>query len=152
MRAAPHPTDLRVGQQLRRRRTLIGMSQERLGALLGVTYQQIQKYERGVNRVGSSRLHDLARILEVPVGYFFPETPEIAPPAFHEAPGTFRFDGGPDLVPQADESGAGRRETLELVQAFDRIVDVQIRNRVLELTRALAAASLRGDRHNTRKA
>jgi transcriptional regulator with XRE-family HTH domain len=152
MRAAPHPTDLRVGQQLRRRRTLVGMSQERLGALLGVTYQQIQKYERGANRVGSSRLHELARILEVPVGYFFPEPPEPVPAALHEGAEAFRFDGAPDVIPQRGETGLDRRETLELVRAFNRILDDEIRRRVVELTRALAAASMHGEAHGTRKA
>lgn len=127
MRADPHPTDVMVGQQLRRQRTLLGLSQERLGALLGVTYQQIQKYERGANRVGSSRLHELAGILDVPVAYFFAAGPGAA--------------GSP-----ADDPGdaVGRRETLELVRAFNRIDDPRIRRRVLDLARALAGAAAAG--------
>ena len=137
MRDAPHPTDIRVGQLLRERRMLLGMSQERLGALLGVTYQQVQKYERGSNRIGSSRLHDLCRILAVPVSYFLDQTPapaqtprpatglaEAAPTFEHEAP----------LVPVRPEG----RETLELVRAFNRIGDPLVRRQLLELTRALA--------------
>ena len=73
MSDAPHPTDVRVGRLLRERRLELGISQERLGALLGVTYQQVQKYERGTNRIGSSRLHELCRILGVRASYFFDE-------------------------------------------------------------------------------
>ena len=67
----PNPIDVHVGKRLRLRRTLLGMSQERLGDLLGLTFQQIQKYERGVNRIGSSRLYELGQILDVPVSFFF---------------------------------------------------------------------------------
>ena len=66
----PNPIDIEVGRRLKQRRTLLGMSQERLGDLLGITYQQIQKYERGTNRIGSSRLYDICRILDVPSSYF----------------------------------------------------------------------------------
>jgi transcriptional regulator with XRE-family HTH domain len=146
MRAAPHPTDVRVGEQLRRQRTLLGMSQERLGSLLGVTYQQIQKYERGINRVGSSRLHELARILGVPVSYFFTELGAAAEPGLAETPAPFLLDG-----PQ--EGGeVDRRETLELVRAFNRIDDPQVRRRVLELARALAAVAYRAEASDGRRA
>ena len=131
MRDAPHPTDIRVGQLLRERRMLLGMSQERLGALLGVTYQQVQKYERGSNRIGSSRLHDLCRILAVPVGYFFDQTP---PPATGLAEAAPTFEHETPLV-QVQPEG---RETLELVRAFNRIGDPLVRRQLLELTRALA--------------
>ena len=67
----PNPIDVHVGSRIRLRRTLLGMSQERLAEAIGLTFQQVQKYERGANRVGSSRLFDLARVLDVPVAYFF---------------------------------------------------------------------------------
>jgi len=136
MRDAPHPTDIRVGQLLRERRMLLGMSQERLGALLGVTYQQVQKYERGSNRIGSSRLHDLCRILAVPVSYFFDQTPAPAqtPPATGLAEAAPTFEHEAPLVPVQPEG----RETLELVRAFNRIGDPLVRRQLLELTRALA--------------
>jgi transcriptional regulator with XRE-family HTH domain len=142
MRAAPHPTDLLVGQQLRRQRTLLGMSQERLGSLLGVTYQQIQKYERGVNRVGSSRLHELARALGVPVAYFFAGEPASPGPGLAEGDAA-----AVGLVLDAEPSGdaVDRRETLELVRAFNRIPDPHVRRRVLDLARALALAGDRGE-------
>src|ERR687896_162580 len=76
MVARPNPIDVHVGKRLRLRRTLLGMSQERLGELLGLTFQQVQKYERGVNRIGSSRLYELGQILDVPVSFFFDDMPE----------------------------------------------------------------------------
>jgi transcriptional regulator with XRE-family HTH domain len=136
MKEAPHPTDIRVGQLLRTRRLLLGMSQERLGGLLGVTYQQVQKYERGANRIGSSRLHELCRILSVPVSYFFEES---GVPGLAEAPAAFQHDARPALDP------AEGRETMELVRAYSRIGDAQVRRRVLELARALGAARYRTD-------
>jgi transcriptional regulator with XRE-family HTH domain len=141
MRTAPHPTDVQVGRRLREQRTLRGLSQERLGSLLGVTYQQIQKYERGTNRIGSSRLEELARALAVPVAYFF-ELPAPGQGLAEGAPG-FDLQDAPGIDGPAGDAGVevDRRETLELVRAFNRIADPQIRRRVLELARALAAAA-----------
>src|SRR5271165_4852701 len=72
----PSPIDIHVGSRIRLRRTLLGMSQERLGEALGLTFQQVQKYERGVNRVGASRLFDLSRVLDVPISFFFDDMPD----------------------------------------------------------------------------
>ena len=134
----PNPIDVHVGHRLRLRRTLLGMSQERLGQLLGLTFQQIQKYERGVNRIGSSRLYELGRILNVPVSFFFdamPEdgvvAPEVMVPGLAEDPVGFRFDDDRDL-------SLDKRETLELVRAYNRIPDATVRKRLFELTKALA--------------
>src|SRR5262245_39091705 len=69
----PNPVDVHVGSRVRLRRTLLGMSQEKLGEAIGLTFQQVQKYERGANRIGASRLWDLSRVLDVPVAYFFDE-------------------------------------------------------------------------------
>jgi transcriptional regulator with XRE-family HTH domain len=126
----PNPVDVHVGSRVRLRRTLLGMSQEKLGDALGLTFQQVQKYERGANRVGASRLYDLSRVLDVPVSYFFDE--------FSDRP----------LLAEAGEASADpyqpnpmmKRETLELVRAYLRISDPQIKRRVFELTKALAAA------------
>src|SRR3982751_5187523 len=71
----PNPTDVHVGARVRLRRTLLGLSQEKLADAIGLTFQQVQKYERGANRVGSSRLYDLSRVLDVPIAYFFDEMP-----------------------------------------------------------------------------
>jgi transcriptional regulator with XRE-family HTH domain len=133
----PNPIDVHVGRRLRLRRTLLGMSQERLGQLLGLTFQQIQKYERGVNRIGSSRLYELGQILDVPVSFFFDdmpdgeEAPELLASGLAEEPAEFAFDAA--RGPQFD-----KRETLELVRAYNRIADPVVRKRLFELTKALA--------------
>jgi transcriptional regulator with XRE-family HTH domain len=146
----PHPTDVQVGRRLRQRRTLLGMSQGRLGGLLGVTYQQIQKYERGANRIGSSRLHDLARILGVPVAYFFdgPAPVQGRSAGLAEGASAFVHDvPAADLSPPRGDADpgdvVGSRETLELVRAFNRIGDPQVRRRLLGLARSLAAVAYR---------
>jgi transcriptional regulator with XRE-family HTH domain len=133
----PNPIDVHVGRRLRLRRTLLGMSQERLAQLLGLTFQQIQKYERGVNRIGSSRLYELGQILDVPISFFFDDmakgghAPDLLAPGLAEEPAEFAFDGTRDL--QLD-----KRETLEFVRAYNRIVDPAVRKRLFELAKALA--------------
>ncbi len=84
--ARPSPVDVHVGARIRLRRTLLGMSQERLGDALGLTFQQVQKYERGVNRVGASRLFDLSRILDVPISFFYDNQPGGQPGAAPSSP------------------------------------------------------------------
>ncbi|MEQ8814880.1 MAG: helix-turn-helix domain-containing protein [Thalassobaculum sp.] len=122
----PNPVDIHVGARVRLRRTLLGMSQERLGEALGLTFQQVQKYERGANRIGASRLFDLARALQVPVGFFFDDLPEGV------------AEGGPPTAPVQDDDPMQRRETIELVRAFYRIQDPTARRRLFELTRSIA--------------
>ena len=133
-----NPIDAHVGRRLRLRRTLLGMSQERLGQLLGLTFQQIQKYERGVNRIGSSRLYELGQILHVPVSFFFDDLPEgegdrmqDLMPGLAEEPAGFVFDDNRSL-------SLDKRETLELVRAYNRIANPMVRKRLFELTKALA--------------
>jgi len=128
----PNPIDVHVGGRVRLRRTLLGMSQERLGDALGLTFQQVQKYERGANRIGASRMFDLSRVLDVPVSYFFDD---MAGGVEQASP---RLIAG--LAEEPAEYTANpmtRRETLELVRAYYRITDPQVRQRVLELARAL---------------
>ena len=155
MSDGPDPVDIHVGKRLKLRRTLVGMSQDRLGELLGITFQQIQKYERGTNRVGSSRLFAIGRILDVPVAWFFEgfelEGPEPAAPApgpgLAEDRAGFVFEAPPPPEATAAPSGESpvdSRETLELVRAFNRIHDPQIRRRFYELAKALAAMSEAG--------
>jgi transcriptional regulator with XRE-family HTH domain len=138
----PDPVDVHVGKRLKLRRTLVGMSQERLGELLGVTFQQIQKYERGANRMGSSRLFAIGRILNTPIAWFFDEMEEdpFGAPAQHGlAEERSRFQFGPAARPRAvPDTPVENRETLELARAFNRIGDPTIRRRLFELTRALA--------------
>ena len=118
----PDPVDVHVGQRLRQRRTLLGMSQERLAQAFGVSFQQVQKYERGANRISASRLHLLTKILDVPVTYF--------------------FEGLPTVDADVEDSSAGddrmaNRETLELVRAYYKISNPNIRKRLVDLARSL---------------
>lgn len=149
-REAIDPIDRHVGRRLKLRRALMGLSQERLGVLLGVTFQQVQKYERGANRIGAGRLWQLARILGVPVGWFFEElgvveaghdpTPGAA--AGLAEPGVgFILEPPRQSAPSAPTPRVDRRETLELVRAFNEIEDPQLRRRLYELVRAVSEAS-----------
>lgn len=132
----PNPVDVHVGGRIRLRRTLLGMSQERLGDALGLTFQQVQKYERGTNRVGASRLWDLSRVLDVPVSFFYDDmTDDVAD---HSPRLISGLAEEPDVV-EADP--LTKRETLELVRAYYRIQDPTVRKRVFDLAKALAAAA-----------
>jgi transcriptional regulator with XRE-family HTH domain len=131
----PNPIDVHVGSRVRLRRTLLGMSQEKLGEAIGLTFQQVQKYERGANRVGASRLYDLSRVLDVPVSFFFDDLKQD--PAAPAESATLSAD----LTPARGEPDPMmRRETLELVRAYYRIPDAQIRRRLFDLTKAIANA------------
>lgn len=131
------PIDVHVGSRVRLRRTLLGMSQEKLGEALGLTFQQIQKYERGVNRIGASRLFDLARVLDVPIGFFFDDmSPELGGPAAARLrSGVAGFAEGQEGF---EDDTLHRRETLELVRAYYRITDPSVRKRVFDLIKTLA--------------
>ncbi|HET8728189.1 MAG TPA: helix-turn-helix transcriptional regulator [Alphaproteobacteria bacterium] len=133
----PHPIDVHVGRRVRLRRTLLGMSQEKLGEAIGLTFQQVQKYERGANRVGASRLYDLSRVLDVPVSYFFDDAPDV----LAGAPG----DGAEQPSEPQGRDPMAKRETLELVRAYYRIADPAIRQRLFELTKAIARDPREGE-------
>lgn len=146
--AAAGPVDMHVGQRIRLRRNLMGLSQEKLGEALGLTFQQVQKYERGANRVSASRLYELARVMDVPVGFFFDGMAGVVPQSAHplnsmtgfaEAPSTF---GGPSPkrmdVSSEDATLFGRRETIDLVRAYYRIPDTGVRKRMFDLIRSMA--------------
>jgi transcriptional regulator with XRE-family HTH domain len=126
----PNPIDVHVGSRVRLRRTLLGMSQERLADAVGLTFQQIQKYERGTNRIGSSRLYQFAQVLDVPVSFFFDGMPSESgarPTGTAEA-----------NVDPFEQDQFTRRETLELVRAYYRIQDARIRARIFDLVKAIA--------------
>jgi transcriptional regulator with XRE-family HTH domain len=132
----PSPIDVHVGSRIRLRRTLLGMSQERLGEALGLTFQQVQKYERGVNRVGASRLFDLSRVLDVPISFFFDDMPDslassLGPPL------TRRPTGFAETQDGFGDDTLSRRETLELVRAYYRITDPAVRKRVFDLIKSM---------------
>ncbi len=119
--------DIHLGAKVKQRRVVMGFSQEKLGKQLGITFQQVQKYERGVNRISASRLLDMSRILEVPITFFFEGMPVNG----------FAEDKQEDF-PAKDT--LAKRETLELVRAYYRISDPQVRKRIFELTKAMANA------------
>lgn len=128
----PSPIDVHVGGRVRLRRTLLGMSQEKLGEALGLTFQQVQKYERGVNRIGASRLFDISRVLDVPIGFFFDDMP----PEMGGSQGARRF-GFQEQQEGFEDDTLHRRETLELVRAYYRITDASVRKRVFDLIKSL---------------
>lgn len=132
------PIDAHVGARIRLRRTLMGMSQERLGEALGLTFQQVQKYERGVNRVGASRLFDLSRVLDVPISFFFDDMPEPLA-GLNGSYSSSRATGG--FSESQDGFGTdemlNRRETLELVRAYYRIHEPAVRKRVFDLIKSM---------------
>ncbi len=134
----PSPIDIHVGSRVRLRRTLLGMSQEKLGEALGLTFQQVQKYERGVNRIGASRLFDLARVLDVPIGFFFDDMPDaMGGSATSRRRGMMGFA---ETQEGFEDDTLHRRETLELVRAYYRITDPSVRKRVFELIKSLTPA------------
>ena len=130
----PNPVDAHVGSRVRLRRMLLGMSQERLGESMGLTFQQVQKYEKGVNRIGASRLFQISKILDVPIQFFFEEAP---------------YSGDGNAVRGMAESDSeafileflNSREGLELNRAFVKIGDAKIRKSVVDLVRALSGSS-----------
>ncbi|MBI1651278.1 helix-turn-helix domain-containing protein [Hyphomicrobium sulfonivorans] len=132
-----NPVDVHVGARVRLRRMLLGMSQEKLGEHLGLTFQQIQKYEKGINRIGASRLFDLSQVLGVPVQFFYEELSA----------------GGADAVAGFGERPAesyaveflGSREGLELNKAFARITDPRVRRSIVDLVRAFAGETVQAE-------
>lgn len=126
----PNPIDAHVGGRIRMRRNMLGMSQEKLGESLGITFQQIQKYEKGTNRVGASRLQAIASILEVPPAFFF----ENAPTDEYTPIGGLSEDTSMTSVMEFCSSAEG----IQLNRAFVRIGDPKVRRRILELVKSLS--------------
>jgi transcriptional regulator with XRE-family HTH domain len=125
----PNPIDIHVGSRVRLRRMMLGMSQEKLGESLGITFQQIQKYEKGTNRIGASRLQHIATVMAVPVAYFF----EDAPGTPTEAAGLAESRPANYIVDFLSSS-----EGVQLNKAFVRIKDTKLRRRIIDLVRAAA--------------
>ena len=134
MKKIPTPVDVHVGSRVRMRRILIGMSQEKLGDALGLTFQQVQKYEKGTNRIGASRLQHIANILGVPVEYFFDGKPmDDTTPMLDMA------EGSPDEATYVVDFLA-TSEGVQLNKAFVRIRDARLRRKVVELVKEIAGA------------
>jgi transcriptional regulator with XRE-family HTH domain len=135
----PNPVDVHVGQRIRQRRTLLGMSQQKVAEALGLTFQQVQKYEWGTNRVSSGRLFELARILNIPIPHFF------------EGMEAGVADKSPSRLMGVTESKMrtyvsepdplAKRESIDLVRAYYQIADPRVRKRIYELTKAVAKAA-----------
>ena len=127
---APNPVDKYVGSRMRMRRIMLGMSQEKLGDALGLTFQQIQKYEKGTNRVGASRIKQISEILQVPVSFLFEGGPA----------GTAGADGfGEEASPSYISDFLATSEGLALTRAFTRITDAKLRRSIVDLVEQIAA-------------
>jgi transcriptional regulator with XRE-family HTH domain len=131
----PSPIDVHVGSRIRLRRTLLGMSHERIGEALGLTFQQVQKYERGVNRVGASRLFALSHVLDVPISFFFDDIPD----SLTSTDGV-QASGYSESRDSVADDALNRRETLEFVRAYYRIADPAMRQRVFNLIKSVGSA------------
>ena len=132
-RKEPNPIDVHVGSRVRLRRLLVGMSQEKLGEQPGLTFQQVQKYEKGTNRIGASRLYEVSRILNVPVQYFYEE---MADNDAHIVGGEQAFaegDSAPFVMDFVSSS-----EGLQLNRAFVEIRDPAVRRGIVDMLKALA--------------
>jgi transcriptional regulator with XRE-family HTH domain len=129
MSKAPNPVDKYVGSRVRMRRIMLGMSQEKLGEALGLTFQQIQKYEKGTNRVGASRIQQIAEILQVPVSFLFEGGPSGTP-----GPGGFSEGASPAYVSDFLATSEG----LALTRAFTRITDSKLRRSIVDLVEQIA--------------
>ncbi|MFC0509984.1 helix-turn-helix domain-containing protein [Asaia spathodeae] len=149
--SAAGPIDALVGARIRLRRTLLGISQEKLGAALGLTFQQVQKYERGANKVGASRLYEMSRVLNVPIGFFFDDLAGVGTSnpgfssqgaGFSEAPPDFNGKGsemGRDASRFAGKSSDLDESSLELLRAFQRISDERVRRQLVNLVKSMAS-------------
>src|SRR3954452_14047903 len=127
----PNPIDVLVGTRLRLRRNMLGLSQQRLGEAVGLTFQQVQKYERGANRIGASRLHELSQVLNVPLSFFFDDTDPVRAPA---------IGGFTEPSVEAFESDPLRKqEMIELVRAYLAIENATVRQRFHNLVTALVS-------------
>jgi transcriptional regulator with XRE-family HTH domain len=124
----PNSIDIHVGSRLRMRRMMLGMSQEKLGEAFGLTFQQVQKYEKGANRMGASRLQQAAQILGVSVPFFF-----------EGAPGGY-IEGGDTLSPAYIDDFVSSEDGLRLIKAFMRIARPAVRYRIVSVVQEIAAA------------
>jgi transcriptional regulator with XRE-family HTH domain len=127
---APNPVDKYVGSRVRMRRIMLGMSQEKLGEALGLTFQQVQKYEKGTNRVGASRIKQISEILQVPVSFLFEGGPA----------GTANAEGlSEDASPSYISDFLATSEGLALTRAFTSIPDAKLRRSIVDLVEQIAA-------------
>src|SRR5262245_30235999 len=126
----PNPLDKHVGSRVRMRRLMLAMSQGKLGAALGITFQQVQKYEKGINRIGAGRSQQISQVLQVPVGFFFDGASDGSAPQKSE-------EGVPSLTVLDDFISSP--QGLRLVQAFLRVESVEVRRRIVALVQSVAS-------------
>jgi len=126
----PNPIDVHVGSRVRLRRTMLGMSQEKLGENLGITFQQIQKYEKGANRIGASRLYEISTVLGTPVSFFFDDAPDTG----KRTAGGFAESESANYVFDFLSTSEG----LQLNRAFLKISDPKIRRKIVEMVKAMS--------------
>ena len=137
----PNPIDIHVGNRIRQRRTLLGMSQEKLAALLGLTFQQVQKYEKGMNRVGASRLWDISKVLKTPIGFFYEDMDQNVA---SQSPRTFSLSQNIGFEEEATEFQSDpmlREETMELVKAYYKIPNRKVAKHLFDIMVALSKSS-----------
>src|SRR5260370_3490198 len=136
-----HPVHIKLASGIRQRRRLLGMTQNTVGTAVGLSFQQIQKYERGSNRVGSSRLFEFAKVLDVPASYFFDEMPSNAL-AGRPMSGRGRKDFGEAATPfEQEKYPLANRETIELVRAYHKSHQSRVRKRIFEMVKPVRPAS-----------
>lgn len=136
----PNPIDVHVGNRIRLRRTLLGLSQEKLASLLGLTFQQVQKYERGMNRVGASRLWDIGKVLEVPINFFYEDMDKSVA---SQSPRMFSIQNAKPIMLSEDEENFDldpmhRQETIELVKAYYKIPNRKAAKHMYDLIMAMS--------------
>lgn len=143
----PNPIDVHVGNRIRLRRTLLGLSQEKLAALLGLTFQQVQKYERGMNRVGASRLWDIGKVLEVQINFFYEDMDKSVA---SQSPRMFSLpDGQPVFLAEENNTfeidPMQRKETIELVKAYYKISNRKAAKHMYDLIVAMSKTNYNND-------
>ena len=134
----PDPVDVHVGRRLRLRRTLLNISQEQLAVSVGVTFQQIQKYERGTNRVSASRIYDLARVLGVEISFFFEDISHSVTATRLTQNLPLQAGLGEKPSPSYEQNPISRSETMELIRSYWRLPSSEMRKHVLELLNSMS--------------
>src|SRR6188768_1723499 len=130
---SPNPVDIHVGSRIRLRRNVLSISQEKLGEACGITFQQVQKYEKGTNRMGAGRLHHIARVLDVPIEFFY------------EGASSDQDANGPTMIDGQSRSMTdflATSEGVELVRAFTAIKDSKVRRRIVDVAKAVAVGGV----------
>jgi len=144
---ANHPVDVHVGKKLRQRRTILGMTQDALAKAVGITFQQVQKYERGVNRMGASRLFEFSRVVNVPISYFYEGFKDESTKAGRR--GVYSLS---EEALDFEQEILSSKETLELFKSFARISDAKLKRKVIDLVRSISETEVKPAKKAAKKA